>query len=178
MSLSTGTGEVANGVKELHICSFLENRNKCTGSKLVKNKDKFSKAVKEAIKYLNYPHSSPLSAQPSPITSLASGIQSSSSTKCQLILPETPVSSATSQNVDDSAPPHFDLATQLDSVTDKCISLHKSLIDEQELNAKLNDSINNLQRIVAQNSEDFHTKILKQELEKYKLENKSLLLSL
>lgn len=173
-----GTGEIANGVKELHICSFLENRNKYTGAKVVKNKDKFSKAVKEAIKYLNYPHSSPLSAQPSPNTSLASGKKCSSSTKCQLILPETPVSSATSQNVDDSVPPHFDLATQLDSVTDKCISLHKSLIEEQELNAKLNGTIINLQRTVEQNSEDFHTKILKQELQKYKLENKSLLLSL
>lgn len=54
-------------------------------------------------------------------------------------------------------PQYLDLEFQIKSLTDKCISLQKNLIDEKE-----------------KNTNNFHHQILIQELNKFKLENKNL----
>lgn len=65
----------------------------------------------------------------------------------------------------------LDLLYQRDALTDKCISLERTLIEK-------NDIIRNLKRDNAKSNqgqyEDFHTQILKTELNRYKEENKNL----
>ncbi|KAG8331512.1 hypothetical protein J6590_039863 [Homalodisca vitripennis] len=77
-----------------------------------------------------------------------------------------------------NTPEHLDLNYQLSSLTEKCISLEKSLMDEKSLNTELNESKNGNLKIEKPNTEDFQTLILKQELNKYKTENKNLTLAI
>lgn len=66
-------------------------------------------------------------------------------------------SNVTTRDASENTPEYMDPLFQLHALTEKCIALEKSLIQEKQLN---------------ENS--FHTQILKQEVDKYKVENANL----
>lgn len=71
-----------------------------------------------------------------------------------------------------NTPPYLDLNCQLNALTEKCIALELSLIEEQNKSVQLKETI--IKTPVQLKNEDFHTQILKQELKKYKTENNDL----
>ncbi|KAG8306427.1 hypothetical protein J6590_047836 [Homalodisca vitripennis] len=71
-----------------------------------------------------------------------------------------------------NTPSYLDLKYQIDALTDKCISLEQSLIEKNNLLAQFDETHSKVQYPI--NNEDFHTKILKEELCKFKAENKEL----
>lgn len=84
---------------------------------------------------------------------------------------------ANTASVGTSTPPELDLNVQLDALTDKCILLEKTLIDKENQISELSFTKKYQEKYTQASSnlsEDYHTKILKQELSKYKLENKNL----
>lgn len=177
------------------LCSYKENKFKFpTESVAAKHKDDYKaalleigKAAWDAEMLLNKKSSqrllnstkTPNKVHKSPITDFPVNHSTPTQNITELEIDNlSQVSEKLTREIGVSTPAHLDLNNQLDAITDKCISLEKSLIEEKKKNTKLTEENIKLQRILEQNPEDFHTRILKQEIGNYKTENKNLLLSL
>ncbi|KAG8245361.1 PC4 and SFRS1-interacting protein, partial [Homalodisca vitripennis] len=162
-----GTNEIGLAVKEMDICPFLENKSKYGSSKA----KYFSKAMKEAEKSLNNSQAklsdsalterithTPLKAVPE---ATSTPLQTDHVNRNQPNKVVTNNQSNIRISFKDAAvntTRELDPDFQLHAMTEKCISLEEALM-------KLENKTNS----------DYHTQILKQQLNKFKTENLNLL---
>lgn len=162
------TNEVAR-VNKIDICHYYENKLRYTlESVSKKHKESYKSALEEISKAWESRKSktSPNTditrqtvVRGTPLSHTSKGISSKNTQDCDVF---TPKSVPNIKDATVNTPLYFDLNFQLKALTEKCIELEKQLMEKNKL--EIDDKIN----------ENFHTQILKQELNKYKQENMNL----
>lgn len=187
------TNEIAS-INKSDLCHYQGNKTKFTLETVVKkHKDEYKKTLLVAEKVMKFSKSSNKRASTSgkivnstPTSDRKISTPHSKITQNDLdvifettptqSIPQHPHKESNKIDVAVNTPIYLDLNFQLNALTDRCITLEESLIEEQNKTTQLKETLSKTP--TQKNNEDFHTNILKQELSKFKTENNDLRLAI
>lgn len=168
-----GTNEI-NILNKNDLCLYKENKIKFTLENVAAiHKENYKIALLEIEKTCESKKNSPLNKS-SPLPKQNKQTPETPTSASNKISEVTPSKNIVKKiNVGVNTPAYLDITVQLDAMTKHCADLSKALKEEKEINSELKQ-VNINTDSNCQQTDDFHKKILKSELSKFKTENKNL----